>query len=308
MTPDALATYVDHISPDATLLGRIAWFSVFDTTVAWADLVTFMAAAGIDACYAPKAPADVDVWRRVTTAAQSKRNENADGTYCNVLVRDVANDDYKVLRRLVIETVDSTGHRLSYQETYDLVFDKLTNAMHANKLVSGPTVADQIVFDAIASYSARRGTVNAEAIRTLIGRVFTAANATGLRPTGAVYFTPIAESHWVSKLERLAAYLPTTTVHSLPLVDEDGRQADMVRDAVVDESVVELDAMLAEGKAMLSGTVSPRRAATMLARGKQLRSKAVAYSELLDDSLSLMHARLELFDAQMMALISEATE
>lgn len=308
MTPDLLTSYVDHISPDATLLGRIAWFSVFDTTIAHSDLRLHMRTAGIDDSLAPKAPADVDVFRRVTTAAQSKRNENPDGTYSNVLVRDVANDDFKLLRRLVIETVDAAGHRLSYLEAYDIAFDKLTNLMVVNRISSEQTVADQIVADTLDNYNLRRGTVNAEAIRTLIGRVFDAAKATGLRPTGAVYFTPIAETRYVEALECLADLLPTMTVHSLPLVDEDGRQAEMVRDAVVDESVVELDAMLAEGKAMLSGAVSARRAATMLARGKQLRSKAVAYSELLDDNLSTMHARLELFDAQMMALISEATK
>lgn len=307
MTPSVLNSYVSKINPDAVLLGRIAWFSVFETTISHQDLLSFMTAAGVDHRFAPNKPADVDVFRRVTSGAQSKRHPNADGTYSNILVRDVSNDEFQVLRRLVIETVDSAGHRLNYTEAYDLVFDKGNSRLVTNKRSWDTNLADNLVVDIVSNYNARRGTVNAEALRTLIGKVFTAAHAAGLRPTGAVYFTPQADTDKVESLERLAALIPTMTVHSLPLVDEDGKQAEMVRSAVVDESVTELDQMLAEGKAMLAEGVSARRAATMLARGKQLRSKAVAYSNLLGDNLSTMQGRLELFDDQMMALISQAT-
>jgi hypothetical protein len=302
-----LRYYVDRIAPDATLLGRIAWFSVFDTTLPHTDLLAAMRSAGVDISFAPKVPADVDVFRRVTTAAQSKRHQNGDGTYSNVLVRDVAADDHKVLRRLVVETVDAKGQRLNYTEAYDLVYDKSNSRMFTTRLTAESTIADSLVSGIVANYVARRGTINAEALRNLIGKVFTAAHSTGLRPTGAVYFTPAATAHLVEGLARLADLIPTMTVHTLPLVDEDGRQAEMVRGAVIDESVVELDAMLAEGKDMLSAGATPRRAAQLLARGKQMRAKAVAYSELLDDNLATMAARLELFDAQMVALMSAVT-
>jgi len=307
MTPSVLHSYIDRIAPDAKLLGRIAWFSVFDTVIAHDELLKLMSSAGVAKGFAPSKPADVDVFRRVTTAAQSKRNENGDGTYSNVLVRDVANDENKVLRRVVIETVDSRGQRLDYYEAYDLAFDRGNQRLVTSRLGWRDTVADLLVPDVVAAYNARRGTVNAEALRTLITKVFTAAHATGLRPTGAVYFTPAGQAHLIEGLERLAEMIPTMTVHSLPLVDEDGRQTEMVRSALIDESATELDAMLAEGRRMLTDGVSVRRAATLLARGKELRAKAVAYSELLDDNLLGMRNRLAMFDQQMLAIMAKAT-
>jgi hypothetical protein len=270
------------------------------------DLLDLMESVGLSKSFAPSKPADVDVFRRVTTSAQSKRNENGDGTYSNVLVRDVANDEFQVLRRMVVETVDSGGRRLDYHEAYDLAFDKGNQRLVTTRLSWRDTVADRLVPEIVANYNTRRGTVNAEAIRTLISKVFAAGHSTSLRPTGGSYFTPVSHAHLIEALEQLSDFIPTMTIQVIPLVDVNGRQIEMVRSALADESATELDAMLAEGKKMMTEGVSVRRAATLLARGKELRAKGHAYSELLDDSLAMMRDRLSLFDDMMLAIMSKA--
>lgn len=307
-SPSVLDAYTNGISPDAKLLGRLTWFWVHDTTIRHDDLLARMDTAGVDRRFAPSPPADVDVFRRITHKAASKRNPNADGTYSNVLVRDVSNDEFQVLRRLVVETVDGNNRRLSYLEAYDLAYDKTTSQLVTKKRSWEATVADNIVAGIVADYNAHRGTVNGEALRTMIGRVFDASHSTSLRPTGGLNFTPITEAHLVDGLKVLARLIPKMNVRSCDLVDQDGEQLDNVRDAYADESEKDIDLMMAEAKAILTDKGSARRKATLLSRVKQERAKAVAYSDLLDDKLSTVLTRLEMFDSQMMAVLDKDTE
>lgn len=305
--PSVLDRYTSAISPDAKILGRLAWFSVEETTLAHTELLRHIDDVGLGRRFAPKPPADVDVFRRVTTAAKAKRVPNSDGTYSNFLVRDVSTEKTEVLRRLVIETVDAKGHRLSYDEAYDLIFDKETGRVWTVPLTGQATVADDLVRNVQSDYLAQRGTVNADTLRTLTNRVFTAAHATSVRPTGAMYFTPISETPLVDALEALAERIPKMTVHTMDLVDyADAKQAKMVRSAVVDSAVAELDEMMAKGKDLLAeGAITAKRAAVLMSRGKELRAKAVAYSQVLDDNLTAMQFRLDLFDTQMLTIMSK---
>ena len=68
MTPSVLNAYAAGISPDAKILGRITWFWTTEAAVRHDDLLARMDTAGVDRKFAPSKPADVDVFRRVTSA------------------------------------------------------------------------------------------------------------------------------------------------------------------------------------------------------------------------------------------------
>lgn len=305
MSPTTTAAFTDYAARLAnepeSWLGLVTWYSVADTRVQHDKLEKMLTDLGL-VSWVPRRPADVDVFRRVCTAAQVKRAPTPDdGVFVNVLVRDVdSNGDEEILKRIVIETVDPKGRVLTFQEVYDLTFSRATSYVDVKRIgnIHSPA-ADAVAMTIRQAFKDEKGCVNGNAIRDLINRALVDSDATVLRPTGGVYFVMRAKAEIVTALETFAGLIEGTNVHSIPLPD-DLKQRDMLRQSFEDEAVAEVDRTIAEiAKILKSGEkITAARFGEMAQRYKSLTDKAGKYSELLQTQLGSSTAALSMLDAQ----------
>lgn len=299
-----------HIS--APLLGRIAWYSIYELLVPHADLVAELTTLGLEE-YKPVKPSDVDVFRRTMTALQRNRIEQGDETFVNVKVVNIVGDAKKVLKRVVIEHVDSKDELLDYVEAWNLTFDKITAQANREKLALVDTAADDLVRDAWVAFTRERGCVNSALLRNLVRNILEDNHAITVRPTGGVMFAPVGDPcATLAKIETLCTALDPSgkvlVLHSLPLPIEDGdKQTAMVHEAITRQSTDDLEALMAEAKTLLQLDEVPEAKATAIAtRVRKVRERAEAYRALLSDDLEDTTTQLGLFDRQVAQLLAKA--
>lgn len=292
-----------------TLLGQIVFFSVADTYVDHGTLSRALEFAGLGD-YAPKPPAPSDVFRKVTSGAETTI-DHGDGTRSKVMVRDVDTDDPdRVQRRVVVETLDKAGKRLDYRQVWDLTFDKDhgTIAMAPITVVGGQivprdrtfepcTITDDLVPDLRAVYASRLGKVNADGIRVLIKRVILGHDGVPLRPTGGVFFLPDGQADKLEALRQALSFVEGTRLFGASITDETG-VPDEISVAVTDATLADADRLIDRfAKAVEDGKPISRRALdTMSEQHAQMRARLRNYKGLLHDDLSAAEMQLMVLD------------
>jgi len=309
VTVTDLSEYKDRMA-GRDWLGRIVFVTIRQANISAASVEASMKGAALDT-FVPKARCDADVFRKVTTEAKESRIALPGGGRVNVLVPDVAADEEEILRRIVIEGVDSKGKRLSYTEAYDLRFDKATGAVQVRKLPAiygdpGEAVADRVAQAIPAAFAARKGTVDADQMRAAVQRILDSVKATAVRPTGGAYFIRETHAAVADRLEELAANVANVEIHSLPLVD-DAKQRGMVAAAVADEINRAIESHMAEiAKMLQDGNVSSKKLATKMTEHAELVAKAREYTEVTSADLSAVTVRLDLLNQQMQTALNHA--
>lgn len=306
MNPPTIITQYKETHRDSEFLGRIVWFSVREQSIPHAQIASELRQVGLDK-YTPTMPADSDVFRRVSTAAQKKRLDGPDGVRLNVLVRQVDDTPASILRRIVVEEVDQKGRRLDYTEAYDVSFDRTHGGISIAKITDRDFagVDDDTAVEIRQMYLAQRGCVDANAIRTTIKKVLDDAEAVLVRDTGGVNFAPRHTVDLVDRLERFSAQIPGTEVHSLPLIDTQ-KQRGLVQNGVEAAVNKEVDELLTEVRDLKNGQVKPSKAAQLLNRSKELRRRLDNMKELLEDNLETAESRLELLAFAVRDLVKAA--
>lgn len=282
---------------DDNLLGHVVLFSQREAAMSYNDLTDLLHTTGLTK-WAPKAPSDPDVFRRVSTAAQVKRIATADpDKYCNLLVRDVASTGDELERRIVCETVDSKGKRLDYREDWSLTFHKPSGTVGIRKLSGFASPADQVAHDIVDRYQKLRGTVDGNCLRTLVTRVLEAHNAVAAKPTGGADFISRQHAGIVGALEEFSKQAPGSWFWAVPLPDTPAER-DKLTERVTSHTNEEIDRLLAEMRqtAADGGELSAAKFAALNQERKRLAERAEAYVELLDDNLESTKARLSILD------------
>lgn len=304
--PTALIDYKDK-ARETPVLGYVCIFSVRDFTISHTDLSRRLADHNLSG-YEGKKPADVDVWRRVCTAAQRKRMETDDeNVYLNILLRDVTSAEKDVvLKRIVAERVNAKGRLLQYDQVFDVVFHRTSASMRVTPLlpvVDHPEAA-AVAGEIAREYARLRGTVNGDGLRTMTRRIIEEADGILLRATGGAWFVPWASREKVENLDRFAQTLSPFELDLIPLVDS-VRQRAMVRNAIEADSVQSVDALIKEMGELVrtNGTVSDAKVTAFVAQYQQLSKRAEAYGTLLEDSLEATRTRLELMQRHMRTLL-----
>lgn len=312
MTPaDTLTDYRERTAQTEEYLGRVVFLSQRETHVPHRELVQFLTDEGLGE-YAPTSPpADVDVYRRITSNAKISREPVSDGVYVNLLTRQVANDDNEIVRRLVVEEVDANGRRLSYDGVVDVIFDKVTKRVVRKTVQSNgfdvlvPAIADQVADQILVDYQRLRGMVNGDGLRSVTKTVVDACYGVPLRDTGGVYFTPKASSAPIDALERVAAKLAGCQVDSIRLVDEgQGKQRQMVHTAADSDIAAEAGRLLAEINELGDAPVGDRKKTSLLRQYKVLSERAAAHEALLEQNLDQSRIQLAQLDYSITAVVA----
>ncbi len=288
-----------------TWLGMLAWHSVSESTVEHAEVARQLFAVGLER-FTPAAPKDDDVFRRIFYNGQRRKLDTDNPEiFEHLLVREVVRAEGRIVKRVVIETVNSADVSLGFREATDIVF----NVEHPQSVsitpLGGPENirGSDLAHELAAEYLAIRGSVDARAIREIVRQVLAAAMATAVRPGGGVYFVPMGQAPLLESLEEVAAHLPGCSVHSLPLVSEP-RQREMLRKAFEAESIEAVDKTMMEVASLLKSDrkVSVSRFTALMARQKTLVARSAEYSSLLEQSLETTDDRLKILQLQLGAL------
>jgi hypothetical protein len=284
-------------------LGQLCWYSVSGVLIQHEDLVRALAANNLKG-YVPKLPSDVDVFRRVCTKAQKKRQpNNLPGSYNNYLLRDIPLDGSLVHKVLVRETVQPG--KLSYEtELCRITYDK-TDGTVSHTFFSGDLAAQLIVDTILVSYSTERGALNSHAVRELIRRMLLDNHAVNVRGEGGgLYFVPSQEGAFFTSLEGFAAMMPgKVEVDSHPVLD-DTKRREMLQRAFLAEVEEEVDKVVLEVSTLLEKKqpISAARAQSYYDQYGRAIEKVQEYDDLLEERHDTAHSALSIFQRQLLSL------
>ena len=288
--PAPLRSFVD---PDDPAYGRVVFYTCADVAYDHDTVTSELRALGLDS-YAPRRPADVDVFRRVSTGAAVSRVPVGDH-YANVLVRDVTNEaaDDAVLRKVVVELVDAGNEQLDYIEAYDLRFFKDGGRLQHIPLFDLPSPADDVVSNIRQTYLAKRGTINGDAVRGLLKRAIRENHGIGIRPSGGVFFVPEAHADVVDRLHAWSRqHSEHIALFSFPLVKQrDGSGQDLLAGAFTSEAVDEAEKLLGE---LMAGGVSERRLTAITGEYTALSKRLSTYQGILEDRLDGVSTKVDM--------------
>lgn len=305
MVPTDLIDYRTR-QQDAEKIGDIGWFSVRQTLVPHARIEADLTAAGLGA-WVPKKTAASDDYRKATSAA-NRRVELDGGKYRNILIRPLDDNEDRIVRSVVIETLHK-GKRLDYCEAAHVIFHRDSGRLTVKMLVDPGGPADEVVRDIRASFLARRGSVDQDTVRGMIKKVLDAHKAVTVRDTGAVFFIPREHCDIVPKLEKIAAAIPGAEFEAVPLVEDDPenprKRRDLVARGVTAGVFLEVDQLLSDIREA-GDQLSHRKAGTILNRFKDLKARTESYQSLLQDDLAEAVGRLELLSLSMMKVLDKA--
>lgn len=310
MSITELSAYSDRVTAAEHVLGHITWYFVAETLVPHDQLAQILNDNGLGA-FIPRPPADADVFRRVCSAAQVKRAATTDpDVLVNILVRNVSHgDDQVLLKRIVAERVDARGKKLSYEEMYDVSFDKDAGHMSIRRTSAlQEPAADEAANQIGREFPAARGRVNGAAIRDVINRALVGSKATSVRPSGGVYFVMSEHARVLDGLKVLCNHVPGAFLATTPLPDT-REQRDMLRESVEFSSEAEITSIQNEIANLLrSGEeVTGARIAALTKRTNELKSKAAAYTGLLETNLGRTTAGIEILGRQLAQLMVKLT-
>lgn len=310
-----LEEYAQRVSQqdEDNYLGILCWYTISECKVDHADVVQFLTQNGLSSLLPPH-PADVDVFRRVTTKCQRTKvtDPNKPGVMLNYIVRSVdERDPVTVTRQIVEEVVDKTGKRLSYHPVHFLEFNRQQSSIRTGPI--DPVVGQNRLCDVISAdmvheikseFYSWQGKLNSYAIRELVRRMVNNLGSTIVRPGGGVYFVQSKHKTTVEALESFVASLPgSNAFHSLPLVD-DRKQREMVRTAYEAETTGAIDELLGEiSEIQRTGKqISSDKYANILTKYQDLMANTNEYSDLLETTLGETHSRLKLFQQSIINL------
>ena len=147
----------------------------------------------------PKKPRAIDAFKRATaTAAENRRMRDGEYQY-KFLVRDAGSDQDKSFRTIVVEQLDSEGHKLSYGEAVLFTYDRKTEVIEPEPIIDYDFLAGfpedliRLISDKIervyTQYYTEVRTLNDIKVRELIkGVLVDQTLGVPVRPVGQPYF------------------------------------------------------------------------------------------------------------------------
>lgn len=305
MTVPILERQKGTVDKDA-LLGRLLWYSVPMATCLDPKVVgQALKDVGLTR-RVPSPPSESDVFRRVTSV--ERKGIPVDGTddqFENLLVRPVnAKRDNILLRRVVVETVDPSGHQLSYDQVVDIEFTydatRIPNVgvMRVEWLAefsrwTHPR-AGQLVEEIRFEFDKFKGMLNESKMRGWIKQTIIEMGAVAVRPTGGIYFL---EERFAGNVEALEEFInahfpPGADCHSLEIPDN-RKQREMIKRAIEAETTGAIEAMMTRvNEIKTTGTgLTPKQHLKMVQEVKALEKKMGAYSKLLEADLKGIRLR-----------------
>ena len=303
-------------------LGNLVWFSVSDMEILRDDLVKLAANVGLPEKYVPAPIRPSDAFRRATSEIGGVLKVGEDITEV-LMVREVLSAEDRIIRHLIKEVRDKKNVRLDYEQIGSIEFDRKWETMTT---VAITDEAKSALNKAKMLYSKYRDYFVGDHIRKLIKTVLGKCQAVGVRPAGAVYFTPAAYESTIKAMNLLVKNLPGNSVemHYLPVVNAD-EQKQMLEEKLrghVLSQVSQIGSMLG-GNAEVLGVkrtlkslatefasalreqkvVSKSTANNAINQLQGLKSQVAEYEGLLETNLGEVRATIDVLRKQVRVML-----
>ena len=201
------------------ILGNLVWFSVSDMEILRDELVKIANNVGLPEKYVPAPIRPSDAFRRATSEIGGVLKAGEEITEV-LMVREVLSAEDRVIRHLIKETRDKKNVKLNYEKIGEIEFERQWGTVTTTAITDE---AKPALKKAKVQYNKYRDYFVGDHIRKLIKTVLNECQAIGVRPAGAVYFTPASHEPTIKALNTLVKMLPGSAVemHYLPVVNAD---------------------------------------------------------------------------------------
>jgi hypothetical protein len=304
------------------ILGNLVWFSVSDLEILRDDLVKLANNVGLSEKYIPAPIRSSDAFRRATSDIGGVLCAGEDITEV-LMMREVLSDEDHIVRHLIKEVRDKKNVRLSYEQIGVVEFERQGGSL---KSLALSDEAKPALSKAKALYSRYRDYFVGDHIRKLIKTVLKDCQAVGVRPAGAVYFTPAVYEPTIKALNSLVKTLPGNSVemHYLPVVNADEQklmleeklkghvlsQVSQIGSALGGNSEVlavkkTLKSLASEFALTLKGqkVVSKASANNAIHQLQGLKSQVAEYEGLLETNLGEVRATIDVLRKQVRVML-----
>lgn len=261
------------------VLGNLVWFSVSDMEILRDDLVKLALNVGLPERYVPSPIRPSDAFRRATSEVSGILRAGEDITEV-LMVREVLSSEERVVRHLIKESRDKKNIRLNYEQIGVVEYERQWGTVSTTSFTDE---AKPALVKAEALYGKYRDYFVGDHLRKMIKTVLGECQAVGVRPAGAVYFTPQVYENTVKAMNSLVKMLPGNAIemHYLPVINAD-EQKQMLEEKLkshVLTQVSQIGSMLGGNSEVLSVTKTLKSLASEFAatlRDQKVVSKAMA--------------------------------
>jgi hypothetical protein len=335
-----LAGYLETMEAEGTpLLGHMVLYSIFDSNVTRDDVEGWFSELGLDAAFLPPPIRDVDAFEKVTGPAgvrvsypldqpggrrRRRRPGQALDQVATLMVRHVRRDGRHIVRHLVREVRDERETRLSYDVRLgECVFSRnpdpdgpagagtLTVAPDhgaIRELPPGEQRQVQALLAQIQSAYTRHCTyLGADRLRAMLRSYIEHLNAVRVRPTGGVYFVHRRHAGTLAGLRELVRRLGGDShLVRVPIPDQQ-EMREMVIAAFTTRARDDLDRLARDiAETQQAGATGQTAIAALHKRFTDLKGATAEHAELLNTSLDDTGAALQLVQAQLATLLTQA--
>ena len=287
-------------------LGSLTWYTLREVEITRDEILNCLRNAGIDEKFAPKPILPSDAFRRATSEVETRRLPQGDGTFINLLVREVHSDNEEVLRHLVRETVDGGNRRLRYEQVAEIRLDKSTNTFQTYSTQTLSREESESLLEARRRFDLYRTTYQSRHVRDMVLDALQEMGPISVRPSGGVYFVPAEHETDLGKLQVFVRSLGNESdLWMMPVVDSADSRA-VIRSSLGQEVEDTTQRVINEMGKLLQrkGEVSEadqRRALVELHRLQELTNQ---YQDILQDKLFEAQANIEVAERQVRSLLA----
>lgn len=299
---------------DVNFLGQLFWFTLPDLKITIEELDELFENANIDKRYLPNAINARDAFRRSTKLIESKRIRLNDGTYINLLVREVTCDSGKVVRHVVRENVDSKNVRLDFKSI--VLLQNEGEDIYRYDLESLYSEEETLIKNMLDDFKINRNKYTDVHIRSMIMAILFDLNPVVVRPSGGVYFIPVKFGAEITALQQLIIDLggycineknEKTSCFTVPIIDI-AEQREMVKVSLQDQIKDSSNNLIKEIKEIIDKgrKVSEKTATSYVQQAQSLKNMVKEYEDILDMEITSVQAVMDLALEKALELIDKA--
>lgn len=316
---------VTDLIPEDSLLGSVLYYSIINADVNLEVARQDLKGLGLDTRFLRKRLRPVDAFHKAARDLGRKFPVRDDGIQSSFIVPSVGQDKDTVHRHVVLErahVATSQRRRVVYDTVAELIFWRgdLTDEGYEGyrleinrKNVPGLEFSSQeeawlnsMLGGLTDRFRHYRENLDSHAVRTYVRDYVTALSATCIKQNGGLYFVP--QKH-AAVLESLRSWVTSISdeceFHTMPLVDLDD-QRDMLRKALEDEVVTEVERMSADIAKILKDSnrnITDKTFSAMNEEVSELLAKTNEYAGMLDRKLETANERLGILRKQVLQLV-----
>jgi len=295
-------------------LGCLTWTTVSDIlSIPTEDLKKAVEDVGLEK-FMPRPILPQHAFRRVTKMFECQKQPHGEGTYINLLVREVKMGAGEVVRQLIREVVDGKNVRLDYKTVVQMEIKEGRLAVFSlipkGDLIPAEAAAieklPQMMEDAMNHFDGTH-------VRYMIDVALKTCDPVSVRPSGGVHFIPQKHVGTIESMKQLCrqlnSYQGNVRMWSIPVIDAEEHR-EMIEEGLEEQVIAGSLRIIDEMKKIMEQPdrkVTPKLAQGYAQRVRDLKDLVTQYEEFLEIQAVQARENLELARLQAVRFL-EITE